>query len=312
MNIVSLIPFICGAGASRPGAEQGAVYARAHGLVETLAAAGITAEWAVDPEAHWNGPYGRIAHENLTPRGSPERLETVTWHVQALAENVIAELRRGNRVVTIGGDHSLAAGSVAGAHAALGPDVRLGLIWVDAHPDIHTFQSSVSKALHGMPMATLTGLDQTLSLPENNGPIIQPEDIIFAGLRDIDEGEFENAKKLGITLLAMDTLRAQGIAQTLQEAVMSLAARCDHIILSIDLDAFSTNVAPAVGSPVPDGFMPDEILPILAGITRSHSVPLIDIVEFNPTLPGAEKTYQLVIDILSGLLPRDAIKDVSV
>lgn len=304
MNPVSLVPFVCGAGATTPGSEQGAVYCREHGLTEKLLARGISAQWAVDPDIHWKGPYGQTAHAALPPRGSPERHEIVSWHCHALAENVAAELRLGSRVVTIGGDHSMAAGSVAGVQMAM-PDAVLGMIWVDAHPDINTFESSGSKSLHGMPMATLLGLDQTLAVPELVTPALRPENVIYMGLRDIDEGEIRNAARLGVNLMTMEELRSRGVANVLQDSVTRLGATCDHILLSLDLDAFSSAVAPATGTPVDGGFVPDEILPVLAGIVRAFSVPLIDVVEFNPTLPGAAKTYDFMIDMLAALLPAD-------
>lgn len=303
MKRVSLISYVCGAGASTPGAEQGSLYARAHGLSEKLAIAGVDSIWAFDPDAHWNGPYGRIAQNPMPERGSPESLEIVSWHLRTLAENVAAELNRGHRAVTLGGDHSMAAGSIAGVRAALGPEAKLGLIWIDAHPDLHTFQSSGSKALHGMPMATLAGLDQTLAVGPAQDAILKPENIVYIGLRDIDEGEKENARSLGLTLHSLEQLRERSVANVLQEAAIELSGRCDHILLSIDVDGFDPSIAPATGTRVPDGLMPDEILPVLAGIVRSHSVPLIDLVEFNPTLPGAEKTFDLMVRILSEILP---------
>ena len=305
MNAVSLIPYVCGIGASKPGAERGAVYCQEHGLTEKLGARGVAAVWADDPDIHWNGPYGQTAHDPLPELGSAERLETVSWHLHVLAENVAAELRQGNRVVTIGGDHSMAAGSLAGVQMAMGAGSRIGLIWVDAHPDLHTLESSVSKSLHGMPMGTALGLDDTLLVPGAEAPLLRPEDILYLGLRDIDIGERENAARLGITLLTMDELRARGVTATIQDAVMKLSAQCDHIVISLDLDGFSDDLAPATGTPVPGGFLPDEILPTLAGIIRTCPVPLIEIVEFNPVLNGADKTYQFIIDTLAALLPSE-------
>lgn len=306
MKRVSFIPYVCGAGASTPGAEQGPLYCREHGLSDRLAAQGIDTIWAVDPDAQWNGPYGRIAHENIPERGSDVRREIVNWHLRALAENVAAELNRGHRAVTLGGDHSMAAGSIVGAQAALGKDARLGLIWVDAHPDLHTYQTSVSKALHGMPLGTLTGLDRTLAIGEEFNVTLKPEDIVYIGIRDIDEAEKDNARSLGMNLHTLGELRERGVASVLQEAAIELAGRCDHIILSIDIDGFDPEYAPATGTQVPDGLHPEEVLSVLAGIVRTHSVPLIDIVEFNPTLPGAEKTFDLIVRILGELLPRSA------
>ena len=303
MRNVSLIPFVCGAGASKPGCEHGPLYAVEHSLIDSLHAAGIASGWAADPYQHWAGPYGQTAHAALPPRGSAERFEIVNWHNQALARNVVTELENGNRVVTIGGDHSMAAGSVAGARIALGEDATLGMVWVDAHADLHTMASSVSKALHGMPMGTLTGLDSTLAIDGCRYPVLLPENIIYAGLRDVDQGEFKNAETLGLILPMMKDLREQGIGATLQDRITDLMHRCDHIVLSIDLDGFSDALAPAVGTPVVDGFIVDEILPTLAGLIRSYSVPVIDIVEFNPTLYGADKTYRFMVDILTELLP---------
>ena len=305
MKKISLVPYVCGAGASLPGAEHGPLYAQDNKLCEKLSAKGLDVQWAVDPKLYWQERHGQQAHENLSPLGAGERLETVLWHLRIFADNVAGALRRGEQVVTIGGDHTMSAGSLAGMQAAFGPDARLGLIWIDAHPDIHTFKSSMSKALHGMPLATVTSLDDTLALWKEFAIRLSAENIVFAGLRDTDEGEIENANILGITLPTMDGLRANGIAQTLQTAVKKLSETCDYIALSIDLDAFSDNAAPAVGSPVPGGFTPDEILPVLAEIVKNYPVPLIDIVEFNPTLPGAEKTFGLILRILDELLQRN-------
>jgi len=305
MNPVSLIPYVCGAGASKPGAELGAVYCYEQGLTEKLHAHGVSAVWACDPEMHWNGPYGQTAHVPLTALGTPERLETVAWHLHVLAENVAAELRQGNRVVAIGGDHSMAAGSIAGVQMAMGEEATIGVIWVDAHPDLHSLQSSVSKSLHGMPMGSLLGLDDTLLVPGVTSPVLRPENVLYLGLRDVDAGEIENARSLGMNLISMEDLRSRNIAGTVQDAVMQLAMHCDQIVLSIDLDGFAPDIAPATGTPVPGGFLPDEIIPVLSGIVRAYPVPLIEIVEFNPTLPGTDKTYQFMIDLLVELLPAE-------
>lgn len=302
MTDVSLIPFVCGVGASTLGAERGPLYYFDQGLDRTLQKAGIPATWAVNPYAHWSLPHGEAAHRNVAPRGDKSRYDIVHWHNQTLAENVREEIRKGRYAVTVGGDHSMAAGSLAGAKMALGPDATLGLIWVDAHPDLHTYESSGSKALHGMSMGTLTGLDNALSIEGVSYPVFNPENIIYAGLRDIDEGEILNAERLGIHLFSMTEFRSEGGAKLLHNKIAGLKERCDHILLSIDVDGFSDLLAPATGTVVPGGFMVDEILPELTALVASHSVPLIDLVEFNPTLPGAPQTYQLTLEILETLL----------
>lgn len=298
---ISLIPYVCGVGASVSGAEQGPLYAFAQGLDKKLSSSDFDYQWIINPELRWQDKHGQEAHEGVMPQGSVERLETVLWHVRRMAQDVVTELQKGRQIITIGGDHTLSAGSLAGIQAAFGPDAHIGLIWIDAHPDIHTLQSSVSKALHGMPLGTVTGLDETLAIGGEFAIRLKPENMIFAGLRDIDENEMQNAQSLGITLLPIDELRAKGFAQNLEEAAAQLSKTCDHIVLSIDMDAFSTDIAPAVGSPVPGGFVLEEILPSLSKIVKAYSVPLIDIVEFNPTMPGAEETFDLMITILKEL-----------
>ncbi len=298
----SLIPYVCGAGASIAGSELGALYAFDHGLQERLQDMGIDGHWLESPHTHWDAPQGRAAHGNIGERGSPQRLETVRFHTQLLADNVGKALNQGNRVLTIGGDHSLAAGSLAGARQALGAHETVGLIWVDAHPDIQTYATSVSKALHGMPMATLLGLDRTLAI--NNGlyPVFTPETLVYTGLRSIDAEEIENAELLGMTLVHLDETRAHGLTETISNQIEALKTNCDHILISMDLDSFSGTLAPAVGSPVRNGFLREEILPLLRQVIDTHSVPLIDLVEFNPTLAGAEKTYEFMLEIYRELL----------
>lgn len=302
MSDVSLIPFVCGAGASTAGSEHGPLYCYDHGLTEDLAKAGIPAAWAVNPYLHWNTHAGKHAHENLAPRGSQTRRDIVTWHTKKLAQNVADQIRKGHRVVTIGGDHSMAAGSLAGAQIALEPQATLGLVWVDAHTDLHTYESSESKALHGMPLGTLLGLDQELAVEDARYPVFQPENVIYVGLRSVDAGEVLNAQKLNLPIPSITDLRSSSLLENVRPKIERLKERCDHILLSIDLDGFSHLLAPAVGTPVPEGLLADEILPLLNDLMETHSVPLIDLVEFNPTLPGAAETYQFLADILTGLL----------
>lgn len=299
---VSLIPFVCGAGGSTPGAEQGALYCYEHHLEITLQKAGIAADWLPIPHADWADIFGQEFHVHLEPRGHKSRHDAVSWHNQKLSNNVATAITSGKRAVTIGGDHSMAAGSVAGLQTAVGKDKTLGLVWVDAHTDLHSYASSTSKALHGMPVGTLLGLDNTLAIPGCSYPIIKPENLVYAGLRDVDPGEIINAQQLRLPIPSMQELRQKGMGESLEASFNRLKNNCDHIVLSIDLDGFAEALAPAVGTMVPGGFIYDEIMPALIKLVQTASVPLIEVVELNPTLPGADKTYQLLVAILEDLL----------
>ena len=302
MRDISLIPFVCGAGGSTAGAERGPLYCFEHDLPAALRAEGISVDWQFDPHTHWAAPYGAQAHTALPVRGDPRRRETVQWHNQHLAQQVAAVIRNNQRAVTIGGDHSMAAGSMAGAQIALGPETVLGLVWVDAHTDLHTFASSTTKALHGMPVGSLLGLDDTLAIPGAKYPVFTPDNVVYVGLRDVDPGEILHAEKIGLPIPSIEDLRAAGLAASVQNKINALKKRCDHILLSIDLDAFAETLAPAVGTLVPGGFTFEEIIPILRKLVETHSVPLIEVVEFNPTLLGTEPTYALLTKILRELL----------
>jgi arginase family enzyme len=107
---------------------------------------------------------------------------------------------------------------------------------------------------------------------------------------------------IGITLVHLNETRAQGLTQTVSAQIAKLMQTCDHILISMDLDSFSGTLAPAVGSLVDDGFLKEEILPLLRTVIDTHSVPLIDLVEFNPTLPGADKTFSFMLEIYKTLL----------
>lgn len=302
MSHISLIPFVCGAGATTAGSELGSMYCYDHGLDNVLKKSGLAVSWHTNPHDTWQLPEGAAAHQDLKPRGHPDRFKTVSWHIAKLAEAVQATLSAGNIAVTIGGDHSMAAGSMAGAQLALGAQHRLGLVWIDAHADLHTYATSISKAYHGMPVGTLTGLDATLALPNVKYPLFLPQDILYAGQRDVEDAEYTHAQQLGIKFHEMADLRAGNMQATLSAALNRLVAECDYILLSVDLDAFCPELSPAVGTPVAKGFTKEEILPLLRDLYRTGKVPLIDVVEFNPSLSGAETTYHLLCDVLREIL----------
>ncbi len=298
---IRLVPFVCGAGASLPGSERGPAEIKRHGLEAALCNTWRQVAWTEDPEAMYLKE--REFHKHLPPLGSPERRSAVLHHCRDIANRVEAVVKSGAMPVTLGGDHSMAAGSIAGfarAHHAHG---RIGVLWIDAHGDIHTPDTSPSKAYHGMPLAALLGLgDRDFATIGGDRPVLRPENIVYLGLRSTEIEEDRRIKDLGIKTFGMKDIKAAGTDKVFQRAFEAVLRNVDYLILSIDLDAFDPAEAPAVGSPEQGGFRRDDVVYALGQLTKARPPDMVEIVEFNPDLEGAEKTYALLKDILSATL----------
>ncbi len=304
MKKIKLIPCICGAGGSTPGAERGPLALAAQGLEKDLAAAGLDVAWIENPHMLYEeSPWGRAFHENLPPRGDPARRRGVLWHAAYVRDHVSKALEQDMLPVTVGGDHSMAAGSIAGLAEAKNAHGRIGVIWIDAHPDINTPDTSPSQAFHGMPMAALLGMgDIGFATLGGRQPVLKPEHIFYLGLRDIDPGEEDYIKNLGIRGYSCTDIDKIGVEKAFQEALTTVSKGTEFLVLSVDLDAFDPSEAPAVGSPVPDGLRRKDVVPVLADMVKQSSFDLFEVAEFNPALPGAEPTYQFIRDLLKTLL----------
>lgn len=305
MSDVVLIPFVCGAGGSTPGSEQGPVAAESAGLAESLAVQGIPARWDVSPAVLFAGPDGAAAHTALPPLGDPARRALVMRHCADLRDRVEAAVLAGAIPVTVGGDHAMAAGSIAGFARGHGAHRRIGLLWIDAHADINTPETSPSQAYHGMPVAALLGLGdpEFAGLGGADVPVLRPEHIFYIGLRDLDPGEVEIIDRLGIAHMYAPQVAEIGIEAALQAAAAHIARDTDYLFLSLDLDGFDPAVAPAVGTPVPGGLMRDDVLPALQVLAQDYVFSGFEVTELNPGLPGAAQTYDLMLAALLAVLP---------
>ncbi len=298
---ISLIPYVCGAGASLSGTEQGPAVIKQHGLEKDLSTAKHLVTWSEDPEKIYEQERG--LYKNLPPLGSKERHDFVLRHVRAISTSVEHAVKSGAFPVTIGGDHSMAAGTIAGLARAKNAHGRIGVIWVDAHGDIHTPETSPSKAYHGMPLAALLGFgDKDFASLGGPEPVLRPENIVYMGLRSTEKEENRRISDLGIHAFSMKDITGGDLQKIFLRALKTIAKNIDYLVLSIDLDAFDPSDAPAVGSPEKGGFHRDEMLKALAALTKKRAPDMIEIVEFNPAQGGAEKTYELLRDILKTLL----------
>ncbi|XP_041668999.1 arginase-2, mitochondrial [Cheilinus undulatus] len=287
-------------GQKRRGVEHGPKAIRDAGLMERLA--------ALDYTVH---DFGDLNFQYLEKDESYINVQsprTVGAANKKLSGAVSRAVGAGHTLVMLGGDHSLAIGSVGG-HAQQCPD--LCLIWVDAHADINTPMTSPSGNLHGQPVAFMLKELQD-KMPDIPGfswtkPFLKSRDLVYIGLRDVDPGEHHILKNLGIQYFTMRDIDRLGIQRVMEVTLDSLLARKQRPIhLSFDIDAFDPSLAPATGTPVNGGLTYREGIYITEEINNTGLLSVIDLVEVNPALgakpEAVEATASLAVDVIASSL----------
>jgi ornithine--oxo-acid transaminase len=244
--------------------------------------------------------YPPVRHENEKKLSYEDCLQQVIAFNQDLAHEVGTTYREGAMPVVIGGDHSTAIGTWSAMAGEL--DGELGLIWIDAHMDAHTPETTPSKAIHGMPLAILLGHgEENLVRLGAKSPVLKPEHVALIGVRNFEEGEALLLKRLYVKIFYMDEVKARGFGPVMDDAVRHVSKGTKGFGISLDLDAFDPTVAPGVGSPAPDGLQYAEVIESLARLKRHPDLKAFEIAEFNPTLDKENKTADLIQDIVSAL-----------
>ncbi|KAL6488062.1 hypothetical protein MHYP_G00046880 [Metynnis hypsauchen] len=287
-------------GQKRRGVEYGPKAIRDAGLVERLA----NLEFPVHD-------FGDLSFQHLEKDDHFMHVpfpRTVGWATQQVSGAVSRAVGAGHTSVMLGGDHSLAIGSVEG-HAQQCPD--LCLIWVDAHADINTPLTSPSGNLHGQSVAFMLKELQD-KMPDVPGfswikPFLSARDLVYVGLRDVDPGEHIILKNLGIQYFSMRDIDRLGIQRVMEVTLDHLLARKQRPIhLSFDIDAFDPALAPATGTPVNGGLTYREGIYITEEIHNTGLLSAMDLVEVNPVLGGGpeavEATASLAVDVIASAL----------
>ena len=270
MRPVDVFGVQSGIGGHTLGTEKGPTALRDSGLMEWL---GGGAAW------HDVGDAGetRIMPENLI-------IKSIARICRDLAQGVERAVRADRSVLALGGDHSCAIGTWSGIANALegGP---LGLVWIDAHMDSHTPDTTPSGNLHGMPVAHLLGRGaRPLVEIARRPPAVRPEHLALVGVRSFEPEEPALMRELGVRVFAMDEIAARGLAAVMDEA-LAIAARATAAHgISIDLDAIDPVDVPGTGSPVEDGLDAGALIGSLAGLAGRPQLVAIEIAEFNPML----------------------------
>jgi arginase len=280
-------------GAGRRGVDMGPSAVRLAGLNEKLAVLGYAVEdlgnVVVDqPESLPAGP----SHARFLPQ--------IAHTCVRLADMVEKAADDSKVPLVLGGDHSIAIGTVAGMSRHFRKrDRKLGLIWIDAHADMNTPESSPSGNVHGMPLACCVGLGPAeLTRIAGYAPAVEPTSVAILGLRSVDEIERLNVRGTGVHAFTMRDIDERGMRAVIQEAIHLTSRGADGFHLSLDMDAVDPSDAPGVGTPVRGGITYREAHLAMELVCDSGFMTSMEVVEVNPVIDEANRTALLAVELV--------------
>jgi len=279
-------------GQSRRGVDMGPSAVRVAGLEARLEALGHIVEDAGNVSV-------AIAEQKKEGDPHAKYLKEITATCTKHAELVVKTLEAGKVPITLGGDHSVAAGTVAGvAEFYRRQNQKIGLIWIDAHTDINTPDSSPSGNVHGMPLAAIMGLGPSeLANIFNFSPKVSPENCVLVGVRDIDAIEKENVRRAGIHVFTMRDIDERGMRTVMEEALRAAGRGTAGYHVSLDMDWVDPEDAPGVGTPVRGGATYREAHLAMEIIADHGRMLSFEIVEVNPVIDEHNQTADLAVEL---------------
>ena len=294
---VQLIGVPMDLGASRRGVDMGPSAMRLSALTAHLHRLGLTLEDAGDV---------RVPDRTAIGETTQARLDAIRDVCAQLAVRTADAIRRGYRPLVLGGDHSLAAGSVAGTATALSErGERTGLIWLDAHADLHTPGTSQTGNVHGMPVAHLLGWgDARMARLSAVFPAVREEHLVYVGLRDVDDAEKAMIASRGIHAFTMRDIDERGLRSVMEQAVAIATQGTGGVHVSCDADWIDPREAPGVGTPVRGGATLREAHLAMEIIHDSGAMVAMDLVEINPILDRQNSTAELAADLIASAFGR--------
>lgn len=284
-------------GASQRGCIMGPASLRTAGITDTLASLGWQVEdrgdVQIDPQTPVND--ANAAVHNLA--------ETIAW-INALEPAAYEATRNSDLPIFMGGDHSMSAGTVPGVARVAAEEGRpLFVLWLDAHPDLHTLDSTESGNLHGTPVAYFTRQAGCEAYPELAHKVA-PENMCFIGIRSVDPAEEARIKRLGMDVQDMRAIDETGVLVPLRAFLDRVRAANGRLHVSFDVDFLDPAIAPAVGTTVPGGATFREAHLIMETLCDSGLVGSLDLVELNPFLDERGRTAKLLCDLTASLFGR--------
>jgi len=290
---ISIIGVPMDLGQMRRGVDMGPSAIRYAGVVERLERLEYDIDDLGDIEIT------RPTREEIAKDQNLKNLEKVSEANEKLAATVDEVINAGRFPLVLGGDHSIAIGTLAGVAKHY---QNLGVIWYDAHGDLNTADTSPSGNIHGMPLAASLGLGhKRLTDIFGYGPKIKPENIVIIGARSLDDGEKELIKKLGIKVYTMHEIDRIGMTKVMEETIAYLKDKTDGVHLSLDLDGLDPHDAPGVGTPVLGGISYRESHLAMEMLEESKLITSAEFVEVNPILDDKNKTASVAVALMGSL-----------
>jgi arginase len=293
---ISVIGVPLDLGQSRRGVDMGPSAVRVAGLEARLEAIGHVVEDAGNIAV-------AIPEQKKEGAANAKYLKEITATCTKSAEMVLKTLEAGKVPLILGGDHSVAAGTVSGvAEFYRRKNQKVGLLWIDAHSDMNTPESSPSGNVHGMPLASIMGLQpDELANIFNFSPKVQPENCVLIGIRDVDSFEKENIRKSGVSVFTMRDIDERGMRSVMEEAIGLATKGTAGFHVSLDMDWIDPEDAPGVGTPVWGGATYREAHLAMEIIADSGGMLSFEIVEVNPVIDEHNQTADLAVELaLSG------------
>jgi arginase len=289
-------------GGNRRGVDMGPSAFRIAGLGERLTGLGIPVVDAGDLVAP-------IPETKAFGDPSKKYIREIARVCERLYKTSLTVLEKGGIPLVLGGDHSLAAGSVAATADFVRRSERpLGLIWVDAHGDMNTPSTSGSGNVHGMPLAALLGSEPAeLARIGGFSPKVAPERTVLIGIRNLDEREKERIRDAGVHVFTMKDIDRHGIAQTVEQAIAIAGKDAGGIHVSFDLDVCDPTIAPGVGTPVKGGLDYREAHMVMEIVADSRRLVALDLVEVNPTLDIRNQTAEFATELALSALGKNIL-----
>jgi len=300
---VALISVPIDLGAGRRGVDMGPSALRIAGITQTVERLGYV--------VRESGTVPTGAFETTDP-GAEEHarfLNEIADVAGRVAAVVASDLEKGYLPLILGGDHSLSIGTVAAvARHYRTEGGTVGLIWVDAHTDMNTPATTPSGNIHGMSLAVLMGHGHPRLLGVGGSrPAVAPENVTVLGARELDDGEKELVRRLGVRVITMSEIDERGIGSCMDEALERANRDTLGFHLSFDLDSLDPHAAPGVGTPVQGGLTYREAHLVCEKTARTQRLVSLDVVELNPVLDHRNHTARLAVGLVASALGRSIL-----
>ncbi|TCV70912.1 arginase [Neorhizobium sp. R1-B] len=284
-------------GSGRGGCAMGPAAFRLAGIIKALEGLGFRVEDSGDlrPEPA----------ADLGERQDAKNLPVVGAFTQVLEGRTYDKAMAGFIPVIMGGDHSLSMGSVSGmARYADKVGRPLYVLWLDAHADFNTPETSPSGNIHGMPVAFFTGQAEFAPILDRNRPLVDPRNVFQVGIRSVDEIERKLIARHGVNVFDMRAIDEHGIAAIMRQVIDTVSAANGLLHVSLDVDFLDPDIAPGVGTTVPGGATFREAHLIMEMLHDTGLVASVDLVELNPFLDDRGKSARIMVELTASLFGR--------